>query len=285
MVTKKPVARTVPHETVLPLRKSAAQSARKLGRDKLYVTVVEALEAQILSGELPVGERLPAEAEIAQTFNISTRSVREAIQILETKGLVRRRHGERATVVRDDVGEFLDSLSLTVRQYFAQKSEYFVQLMDVRRIIEIDAVGRLAAAQGGPGIEEVEAAIAEMREAADAGDFSRFTDADAAFHLGLVHSLGNEILNVFYNNLFALINEVIKLSSRVPNKSLDAAYAEHAEIFQLVKAGNGALAEATIRRHIEESARYVRAALDTAKARQASPAEPPAARKGVLAGQ
>jgi DNA-binding FadR family transcriptional regulator len=249
-------------DNMLPLRKSASQAARKLGRDKLYVPVVDALESRILSGELPIGERLPAEADIASDFNVSSRSVREAIQILETKGLVRRKHGERAMVVRDDVGEFLGSLSITVRQLFSQKSNYFVQLMDVRRIIETEAVGCLAAVEGGGANQEVEDAIIKMRQAADAGDFSGFTDGDAAFHLGLVHSINNEILNVFYNNLFALIIEVIQVSSRVPKKSLDVAYAEHEKIYRLIKASDTDGAKAAIRRHIERSESYVRVALD-----------------------
>ncbi len=242
-------------------RWSSSQTAGVLGRNKLHVPVVEVFEAKILSGELAVGERLPAEAEIAQTFNVSTRSVREAIQILETKGLVQRKHGERALVVRDDIGEFLGSLALTVRQLFSQKSDYFVQLMDVRRMIEVEVVGRLSSGEGAMN-NEVEEALTEMRHAADAGDFSYFTDCDAAFHLGLVHSVGNEILNVFYNNLFSLILEVIRVSSRIPNKPLDEGYAEHEEIYRLIKAGDSKGAQAAMRGQIEASSSYLKVALD-----------------------
>ena len=256
-MTKKPVV-----QNVLPLRKSISPAVGLLGRDKLYVSVVDALESRILSGKLPIGERLPSEADIASAFNVSSRSVREAIQILETKGLVRRKHGERALVVRDDVGEFLGSLAVTVRQFLSQKSEYFIQLMDVRRIIEVEAVGRLTAEDGGIANQEVDDAVSQMRRAAAAGDFPGFTDGDAAFHLAVVHSLGNEILNVFYNNLFALFNEVIRLSSRVPRKSLAAAFTEHEEIYLLMKAGDSVGAKEAMRRHIDESAHYVRVALD-----------------------
>lgn len=257
MITTKPVL-----HNVLSLQNSAYQTVKKIGRDKLYVTVVDAFERKILSGELPIGEHLPSEADIASAFNVSSRSVREAIQILETKGLVRRKHGERALVVRDDVGEFLDTLSVTVGQFFSQKSNYFVQLMDVRRIIEIEAVGRLTASDGGIANQEIEVAVTKMRQAAEAGDFSGFTHGDAAFHLAIVHSVGNEILNVFYNNIFSLINEVINVSSRVPKKSLTMAYAEHEEIYLLMKAGDDIGAKEAMRRHIDKSTSYVRVALD-----------------------
>lgn len=230
-------------------------------RDKLHVSVVEALEEQILSGKLKIGDRLPAEAAMAREFNVSTRSVREALQILETKGLVRRKHGERALVVRDDVGEFLGSLATTVKQLFANNSDYLVQLMDVRRIIETEVVTRLSS-EDLTIAQEVDDALASMRAAADAQDMARFTDSDAAFHLGLVHSVGNEILNVVYDNLFSIIIDVIRVTSRVPNKSLDDGYAEHEEIYSLIKAKKPEAARQSIRKQIDESSRYLKVALD-----------------------
>ncbi|TPW30634.1 FadR/GntR family transcriptional regulator [Pararhizobium mangrovi] len=233
-------------------------------RSKLHVSVVDRFEADILSGTLAVGDRLPAEAEIAKAFNVSTRSVREAIQVLETKGLVRRKHGERAMVVRDDVGEFLGSLAVTVKQLFSQKSNYLAQLMDVRRMIELEAVGRIVD-EGHDLNSEVEKAIADMRLAVERNDFERFADCDAAFHLGIVHSVGNEILSVFYDNLFALINEVIRVTSRVPKKALDAAYAEHEEIYDLIRSNDANAARQSLASQIDNSARYLKVALDEAE--------------------
>ena len=234
-------------------------------RDRLHVSVVDAIEAQVLSGELRVGDRLPAEAELARIFNISTRSVREALQILETKGLVRRRRGERANVVRDDITGYLDSLAVTVKRLFAQDSRYLVELMDVRRIIEIEVVGRLSSGEGAVN-DEVEQALAGMRAAADAGVFARFTDSDAAFHQGLVHSVGNRILSLVYDNLFAIIVEVIRVSSRVPRKSLDEAYEEHALIHRLIRAGDVEGAKDAMRRQIDGSTHYLQVVLDKAAA-------------------
>lgn len=247
-------------------RASGAGRRTSSDRGKLHVSVADALEHQILSAQLKVGDRLPAEAQLARTYSVSTRSVREALQVLETKGLVRRKHGERAMVVRDDVGEFLGSLAATVKTLFANNSTYLVQLMDVRSIIETDIVGRLST-EGHTILPEVKQALAQMRAAADAGDISRFTDSDAAFHLGLVRSAGNEILNVVYDNLFSIIIDVIRVTSRVPDKSLDAGYAEHEEIYQLIVTGKPEAAKAAIRRQIDNSSSYLKVALDNAALR------------------
>ena len=242
-------------------RIAAAESPPE--RSKLHVSVVDALEADIFSGALKVGDRIPSEAAIAKAFNVSTRSVREAIQVLETKGLLRRRHGERAMVVRDDVGEFIGSLAVTVKQLFSQKPEYIVQLMQVRRMIESEAVDRLTCGEHTLNAE-AEKALAGMRAASESGDFARFAQCDADFHLGIVHSVGNEVLSVFYDNLFALITELIRVSSRVPRKSLTQAYDEHAEIDTFIRQRDTARAKAAIRQQIDASASYLKIALDKA---------------------
>jgi GntR family transcriptional repressor for pyruvate dehydrogenase complex len=230
-------------------------------RNKLYGSVVEHFETEIFTGNLQVGARLPAEAEIARQFAVSTRTIRDALQVLETKGLVQRRHGECAIVVRNDVAGFLDSLALTVKQLFSSNPQYFLELMDVRRMIEVDVVGTLASG-GGRMNEAVTQALAGMQQAASGGDATRFIGFDAALHLGLVHSTPNRVLHVLYDNLYALIAEVIQVTSRVPEKSLQTAYSEHAEIHRLIAARDADGARTAMARHLEGSAAYLKLAIE-----------------------
>ena len=230
-------------------------------RDRLYVSVVSAIEAQILSGELKVGERLPSEAEIGRQFSISTRSVREGLQILETKGLVRRRHGERAEVVRDDVEQFLGSLATTVRDLFAKDAGYLVQLMDVRRMFEQEVVGRLAAGEGALS-DDVGKALDSL---AAAKDFAQYAQSDADFHKALVQSLGNEILSSVYGNLYGLITDVIRLTSRAASKTQADGVAEHQAIHAAIRAGDVEGSRALVREHIDNSTTYLQQAISAAK--------------------
>lgn len=230
-------------------------------RDRLYVSVVSAIEAQILSGELKVGTRLPSEADIGRQFAISTRSVREGLQILETKGLVRRRHGERAEVVRDDVEQFLGSLASTVRSLFAEDADYLVRLMDVRRMFELEAVGRLAAGEGALS-DDVTKALADL---AAAKDFAQYAQSDADFHKALVQSLGNEILSSVYGNLYGLITDVIRLTSRAASKTQSDGVAEHQAIYDAIRAGDVERSRALVREHIDNSTIYLQQAINAAK--------------------
>lgn len=230
-------------------------------RGKLHMAVVTAIEGQILSGELKVGTRLPSEAELARQFAISTRSVREGLQVLEAKGLVRRRQGERAEVVRDDVGQYLGTLATTVSSLFSSDPDYLVQLMDVRRMFEVEVVGRLAAGEA-PLSEDVAAALSALERAED---FSSYAEADASFHQALVQSLGNEILSSVYGNLYALITDIIRLTSRVPSKTKAEGVAEHKAIFEAISAGNVDVSRTLVREHIDNSTAYLQQAIAASK--------------------
>ena len=247
------------------MKDQSTAPASPRSRDRLYSSVASAYEERILSGELAVGERLPSESEIARDFGVSTRSVREAMQILETKGLIRRRHGEKATVARDDVGEFLGTLASSVRQLFSNDARYMTELMVVRRMIESDVLDLLMS--GKPAdLSRVEDALADMRAAGENNDFAGFTAADAAFHRALVDAAGNTILSVFYDNIYGLVTEVIRVTSGVPTKSYDAAYAEHVDIYNKIKLGDLARAKSLMRAHIDNSAQYLRVAIEKSAA-------------------
>ena len=231
-------------------------------RSKLHDALVVHYEAEIFTGRLATEDRLPAEAEIARLFSVSTRTVRDALQVLETKGLVQRRHGECAVVVRNDVAGFLGSLALSVQQLLSTDPHYFLELMDIRRMVELDVVGRLAA-PGETLNGEVQQALDGMDAAMRANNAAAFARQDAEFHRALVHSAPNKVLHVLYDNLHALITEVIRVASRVPRKSLDAAYAEHAGIHALIRDCDPEGARRAMAEHIEASAGYVQIAVAT----------------------
>src|SRR5690606_31894732 len=114
-----------------------------------------------------------------------------------------------------DVDQFLASLADTVRSLFAKDPTYLVKVMEVRRMFELEAVGRLAAGEGGSRAP-IEEALQAMRASVAAQDFSQFTESDAAFHRALVQALGNDILSTLYSNLHGIVADVIRLASRVP---------------------------------------------------------------------
>lgn len=64
-----------------------------MSRQLLYEHVVERLEKKIESGQLKPGDRLPSEAELAEAFDVSRATLREALNALAQDGTIEKRHG------------------------------------------------------------------------------------------------------------------------------------------------------------------------------------------------
>jgi DNA-binding FadR family transcriptional regulator len=82
----------------------------KLYRRRVADQIVEDLREQILSGALPDGSRMPAERELATSYDVSGPTIREAIRVLSAMGLVSIRNGSRATVTAQ--GDTLLAMSI-----------------------------------------------------------------------------------------------------------------------------------------------------------------------------
>ncbi|MFE4785061.1 GntR family transcriptional regulator [Streptomyces sp. NPDC056716] len=77
---------------------SVPQTPAKIFRGRVADQIVEDLRAQILSGTLPDGSRMPSERELAAYYDVSGPTVREAVRVLTAMGLVNTRNGSRATI-------------------------------------------------------------------------------------------------------------------------------------------------------------------------------------------
>ena len=105
---------------------------RKIRQPKLSDAIVDALETMILEGTLRPSEKLPSERDLAKQFEVSRPSVREAIQVLEAKGLLNRRQGG-GTYVQEQLWQ---SLSDPVLELIAQDPESQYDLLEFRHATE-----------------------------------------------------------------------------------------------------------------------------------------------------
>jgi len=174
----------------------AERDFNRLERAPAYKLVYDAIERQIVSGKLRVGDPLPAETQLAEQFGVNRSTVREGIRLLEQSGLVEREGGKRPRI---SVPHFMDLASSATRALFLH-SVTFRELWEASMLIE-PALAEIAATKATDAdLALMETNLAEMEaatrriEAEEPFDVDDFVGLDRAFHDILANASHNRVL-------------------------------------------------------------------------------------------
>ena len=165
---------------------------RPVTRTRTYELVIDAIEEQILSGALVVGDLLPAERDLATKLQVSRPAVREALRVLEAQGVVRSGVGSGS-----GAGTFVASMparALTrfLRLHIALANFAFADVVEARVTLECSSVRLAAQADDPRRLDGARAAMAAMDAAVS--DRSAFNDADTEFHTAIAEAGGNRLV-------------------------------------------------------------------------------------------
>ncbi len=155
----------------------------KLGSlaDSLYAK----LEAEIISGELPAGSKLPSQKDIAEREEVSRTVVREAVARLEAQGFAVARQGSGVYVSENARYRAFQ----VTREELSELSDV-IKLLEMRLAIETEMAGLAAARRTQNDIAAMRAALRQMREVSD--DPAASAAADTQFHLAIAHATQND---------------------------------------------------------------------------------------------
>lgn len=198
--------------------------------------VAEALALRILGGEYAPGKPLPNEAALLGEFGVSRTCLREALQMLGAKGLVRSRP-KLGTFVREPHNwNFLDVDLLRLRQQLVSKPVFLRELFAVRRMVEPDTAA-LAAQNATPAmLATLQIAVLDMARAHGART-QETMEADVSFHRLLLAASGNALLS----GLGACIEQALRASISItshPDVGSRFALDKHLAVFEAVCDGN-----------------------------------------------
>jgi GntR family transcriptional repressor for pyruvate dehydrogenase complex len=178
--------------------------------DRLVDKVVSELQGLIVDGRLKPGYKLPPERELAERLGVSRTVLREAIQVLVTRGLITARHGF-GTVVRSLSNEnFVETFSLLLQM----RNVSLDNIHHVRSILEVENA-RLAALQvTEEDIAKLKKVLLEMDNVK--GDALAFADKDSEFHSTLALTTRNPLMVVLLDTIRDLIQEIRLSVSQYP---------------------------------------------------------------------
>jgi DNA-binding FadR family transcriptional regulator len=235
-------------------------------RPKAAEVVANELRRQIVTGRLKPGDKLHPENVLQAEFAISRPTMREALRLLESEGLIaisRGKHGG-ARVIAIDLGTAASQVGV----FLQNEGTTLQDVWQARTIIEPPAAGLLAALRNPAAFAALEANIAAAREASQ-GDLIRYADLTAEFSILITRHCGNQTIHV----LASLIYDIIRRQhEHVTERTLARASVGklrqenikgREKALALMRTGTPASAEAFWRVHLENMRDLVLAAYKT----------------------
>jgi DNA-binding FadR family transcriptional regulator len=224
-------------------------------RGRLVDRVARELERLILADVLKAGTKLPPQHELAEQVGVSRTVIREAIHILETKGLLESKHGVGTLVRQASPDHFTQSMGLLLRSTQISLDD----LHQVRSILEVENA-RLAALNATSQEVQILRSILDEMNSAEA-DLPKFAEKDAEFHTALAQMTGNPLLVVLIDAIRDLIQEVrISISHQPELKA--TVMPDHYAILARVEAREADGASNAMRLHLEHARRMQKSYLE-----------------------
>jgi len=205
-------------------------------------SVVEKLRAALARGQWRCGDMLPGQRELAEQLGISRPSLREAVIVLETLGLVRSLPGKGVLVLETNLSES----SISTRSVAGASLEDVLQL---RYTLEPFIVGLVAQSISSKEVGQLRLTLMDMREALDANDSEAGMNAYIAFHEELFALTSNPI----FQNVVQQTSNALKQSADILRNSpehLAERLQENEAVVRAIRNKNSALASAEMRKHI-----------------------------------
>ncbi len=189
------------------------ESRRKTGE-----TVAAGIRRRIANGELRIGDRLQTEEELTEAFGIARTTLREALRILESQGLIqiKRGRGGGATVTMPDLDRLAEPLAVMLQLRHTTAGD----LDEARRLIEPQLAAWLAKNHTEDDLAALRAVVGRASLAADANDQNTFGYAAAAMHSTIIERGGNNTLSVISQLLHTLMIDRYTTAARNADQAL-----------------------------------------------------------------
>jgi GntR family transcriptional repressor for pyruvate dehydrogenase complex len=223
---------------------------RKTKQNRVFQDVVAQIQDAILQGTLKPEDKLPPERELTEMFGASRGTLREALRILEQKGLVTIKTGVAGGAVVNALStdQMSESLDLLIR--FQKVS--LKDLAEFREGVEGLVAGLAAERARGEDIAQLEGILAKAKTHLEHGTshWDEFIEADNRIHLTLAHIAGNPIyesvLTIVYQNINLYFGKFLPREEGLMKED----FQDLVEIVAAVKSGQAAKASLLVQNHV-----------------------------------
>jgi GntR family transcriptional repressor for pyruvate dehydrogenase complex len=233
------------NDETVTTRATIPPSQGPIERRKTYELVTDRLVAMIGEGTLRSGDQLPTERELTDSFRVGRSSVREALRMLESQGVIRDASGGSFVVA-----EAMNPLNSSLRLLLALDERAGLRdLFELRRILECEAAALAAERRTNDHLQEMDAAIAAMSDGLGEVGGDAFIDADLHFHLALADATDNRLIVHSMHAVRDTLRRALMTVYGIPG-SPQSAIGEHRAIRAAVAARHATRARKSMALHL-----------------------------------
>lgn len=250
-------------------------------KQNIYEQVIEHLHEYILANELRSGDRLPTETELAEHFGVGRQSIREAIKVLESVGVVETRPRDGSRLKQLNIGP----LSEHLRFMFELEGVTLREMGASRSIIECAALPMVIENADEADFARLAGAIEDARSSISRGDDTQYVLADMEFHQALLAATKNRVLQGFgsiLHEFFLQLKDRMASTKEALYRSID----DHERIYQALKSRDVETAQRVMDWHLSVYQGFgatPRSAVPTNGSRRGNPEESDALEAETLA--
>ena len=235
-----------------------------LERPKVYQLLADRLLHQIRTRRLKPGDPIPTEQELRRRFGVGRSSVREALRVLESKGVIcSAGHG---TFV---VAEYENALADSLKFLLTLEAFDLLELYELRRILEAEFAALAAQRRSSEHLEIMAEAIEQMQAGLGAGEPERYIAADLHFHLTIAQATCNRMAVYVMRAIRDPLHRALASVYHIPG-SPQKSILQHRAIVEAVRAGDPEGARARMAEHLGRVYEDIRRVLRS-DGRQTSP--------------
>ncbi len=211
-------------------------------------SLVEEIGRAIVCGDFIIGASLPTEAVLSEKYSVSRTVTREAIKMLTAKGLVLS-WPRRGTIVQQESNwNLLDADVLT---WMLDRNVSIPLVKDFLRMrLAIEPAAAETAAAIEADVSEIEAAVVQMKRAAEHGGDA--LSADSQFHAAILRASGNP----FFAQMAPMVDTALRMTIRITNRIKGVKFAsiqEHVDILDAIRSGDAAKSRDLSQSHVERA--------------------------------
>ncbi|CAH0121211.1 MULTISPECIES: FadR/GntR family transcriptional regulator [unclassified Paenibacillus] len=194
--------------------------------DKVYHYCLNKIE----TGEWKAGTKIPSESELHAELGISKVSIRAALQMLRTMGLITTHQG-KGSFVSNYINQ-ADSTPNRIIVNFTDKE--LLDMTEFREAIEVKAVELCIRNATREDMEEIEAALADMEK--NTHDYKKYSKADVRFHLAILKGAHNKVLSHSVMSIQSdYVHYLDELNRVFAEHNLKDSYKLHKQIYESIR--------------------------------------------------